>query len=149
MEAAHTNPVLITFCTFLYYKRLVNKRDEFNSHDIIQIVRNRRKNTDKVEPVNKDEAANKNLTLNEKKKNENSSIAFDCSEEARAEVDDKSAKNQQVKTEGTDQDLILNKKKIYKQRVVNRWAVAVTLINNFKLVVYRKKTSSIQNIKLF
>ena len=38
--------------------------------------------------------------------------------------------------------------KAYKRKVVNRWAVAVTLVNNLQLVPLRKSSSSFQKVRV-
>ena len=93
MEAAHSHPVMISFCALLYYKRLINKLDNFLEYDLVQLIKQ-----DKIEEI--------------------------------------------------DSMHRFREEKAYNRRVVNRWAVAVTLINNFNLISYRKKSSSMQKIVL-
>ncbi len=101
----HSHPVLITFCAIAYYKRLVEKKDELNSFDLIQLANRTGKKT--IEPIDNDKIKAEEPVSSEQKK-----------------------------------------KKSYRKQVLNRWAVAVTLINNLNLVPLRKETSSFRKVRV-
>jgi hypothetical protein len=124
MEAAHSNPLLITFCSMLYYKRLVNKSEEISDYDLVEIVR-RQQAARSVEPTKSD---NSLQVVTDLDKSTVVSVFFN-------------------KTNLVGKTTVA--RKAYNRRVLNRWAVVVMLIKNISLVKCRKKTCSFQNVVSF
>ena len=90
-----THPILITFCSVLYYKRLFDKKEEIEQYDLIRIHQKKTK-SDQISP------------------------------------------EYQIQIQSND----IKPKQVYNHKIVNRWQVALTLIHNSGLIIYRKKTVS-------
>ncbi len=125
MEAAHSHPVVLTFCALLYHNRLMGKRSDVYAYDLIQLAKNKKQ---QVRPIE-----HKETEESEKRNEQKKSISIVSEQKSQKAV---SIKGKKLKKENN-------------QKIVNRWLVAVTLIHNFSLVAYRKNTSSHQKIKLF
>jgi hypothetical protein len=140
MEAAHSNPVMITFCTLLYYNKLKQKHDEISDYDVVELIRQRVQKSKSVEPS---EAA----------KTERLEVVARPVQPLKK--DTAFTKNRSVskssfrKSPTSMSKTISATPKVYNRKWVNRWAVAVTLVNNIRLVECRKESSSFRQVVSF
>jgi formate-dependent nitrite reductase cytochrome c552 subunit len=105
---------MITFCALVYYKHLIKKLNLISACDIAQLIRSKSK-TSQVH------AEDKNQTVDEKK--------------TVGETEEKIFKELLKKQRAA---------KKYNIKIVNKWHLMVTLINNRDLIIYRNSVKSFQ-----
>ncbi|CAF0809485.1 unnamed protein product [Brachionus calyciflorus] len=115
MEYTHSHPVLLSFCALLYWKRFLKRIEDYNSNDIVYAIRNRKNKIEiiKVEDVEEKEQVESKKVLSPLKAN-------------------------LIKQSSNG----LKRKSAYDRRILNKWFLIVTLVNNPNLVPYRKEKSS-------